>query len=154
MAAALKAVVAVYARGGWLTAQERKDLEEQLKDAASFDAEKLGNAIKRLHESGYWDTLPPVEGMEEEDMRGGNGRVEIEEVRKDGWMMTSPHWWRGECWGPSVATPVFLILPPKVAKLGRKGASFSCMELVRKRGIWRPQGACDMDSPFANVYPP
>lgn len=76
------------------------------------------------------------------------GRIKIERVCKDGWMMV-PESGFGE-------SGVFVPLTAKVAKMGIPGSVFSGMRLGLAGGVWRPLPASESSdyNICYNVYPP
>ena len=145
------------------------ELLDKIKISGTFDAEGCMTAIQGLADRRYWDAFETRDGgapasaadeslshYDYEESIGGFllMPLEISEVRNDGWTFKDGYHpgshFGSDNEGPSTC---FVKLPSHVAKLGVVGASFSCMALCLRNGIWRP-----VDSFGAgvaqNVYPP
>ena len=104
----------------------------------------------------YWDGLEVREHVASEDSMsdeydttiGGDLPLSISKVRSNGWELVDDNY------GSGGGAGFFVPLPPEVAKLGLPGASFSCMHLGSRNGVWRPIGAYEPDIVVTNVYPP
>ena len=68
-------------------------------------------------------------------------------MHKNGWTFTAHA-------GYDDDFSAFVPLPPKFAKLGKEGATFSCMSFGLLGGVWRPIDRYGDNIVVANVYPP
>ena len=171
VAAALGAVVRHCAAKGYC--KKQPELLKEIKATCSFQAEELGKALQQLADHRYWDSLEQRQAGEEDD----DGNLEdssedegMEFTETDGHINikavsahpSSPNGWElggygNDGYGSAGGVfSVFVSLPPEVASMGRPGASFSCMSLGLRRGVWRPVAPRYVDGNyvFANVYPP
>jgi hypothetical protein len=165
-ASAIRAVVMHCIKEGYLD-QKDPDVKYCLKAIAvarKCQGRKIISELTLLYVTKWWDSLqhkdkgnaaekvvPSIWAGEFDSSRSPDCPVRLEEVRNDGWLLhTGGH-------DPyNHDAPVFVRLPPEVAKLGMQGMEMSCMSLGYRKGEWQPfpTYGCDSCAPLANVYPP
>jgi hypothetical protein len=163
-ASALRAVVIHCIKEGYL---HKKDLDvkcclKTIAVARKLQGRKIIEELTTLYDTKWWDSLQQKEKDEEKDAstfgdayesrRSSEMNVMVKEVRTDGWLLDI-----GSCgygFGGKDDAPVFVRLPPEVAKLGMQDMSMSCMSLGYRNGEWQPFNAYGEGGPLANVYPP
>lgn len=171
-AAALKAVLEHCSKKGYMQEDSHfRELMQLVSSSASFKGEAIVSGLQELANAGYWNKLeaPGSGSAFVEVLAPDIMPLAILEVRPDGWVMgtymaslaAACNDAEGECSfdveimeQPEDARKPFLPLPPRVAKLGVKGAQLSAMELRLRGGIWRPMGTENNRVVVANAYPP
>jgi hypothetical protein len=164
-ASALRAVVMHCVKGGHFDKKD-PDVKHCLKAIAvarKCQGRKIIDELTLLYVTKWWDNLqhkdkgsaeakipPSISAGEFDSKRSPEFPVKLEEVREGGWLLNTngfdPH---------NVDAPVFVRLPPEVAKLGMQGMEMSCMSLGYRNGEWQPfeTYGCNSIAPLANVYP-
>jgi hypothetical protein len=168
-ASAMRAIVMHCIKKGYLDKEdpEVKDCLEGIAVARKLQGSKIIDEFKALSYAKWWDSLQQKDQGNAEEEEGASTwgdryessrdlemPVEVKEVRNDGWLL-QPDKYEDRSEGSDNA-PVFVRLPPEVAKLGMKGMQMSCMSLGYRNGEWQPFNAYGEKAcgPLANVYPP
>jgi hypothetical protein len=165
-ASAMRAVVMHCIKKGYVDKKD-PDVKHCLKAIAiarKCQGRKIISELSRLYVTKWWDNLqhkdkgnadekiaPSIHAGEFDSSRSPEFPVKLEEVRNDGWLINTNGFDRNDD-----DAPVFVRLPPEVAKLGMKGMQMSCMSLGYRNGEWQPFMTYTDSSiaPLANVYPP
>jgi hypothetical protein len=164
-ASAMRAVVMHCIKEGHFDKKD-PDVKHSLKAIAvarKCQGRKIISELSLLYVTKWWDSLqykdkgiaheyirPSILAGDFDSKRSPEFPVKLEEVRDDGWLLNTngfdPH---------NIDAPVFVRLPPEVAKLGMQGMEFSCMSLGYRNGAWQPfeTYGCNSIAPLANVYP-
>jgi hypothetical protein len=165
-ASAVRAVIMHCIKKGYADKKD-PDVKYCLKAIAAArkcQGRKIIDELSVLYVTKWWDSLqhkdkgnaeeikiaPSIQAGEFDSSREPDFPVKLEEVRNDGWLINT------NGFNPNNDdAPVFVRLPPKVAKLGMKGMQMSCMSLGYRNGEWQPFMTYTYASitPLANVYP-
>jgi hypothetical protein len=164
---------------GHIDGKEKKTIKKVITLCRSVNGEKIVRALQKLNVDGYWKALEEepatkrqrtdqseddgFSDWDEDDEIDGEEPVEVKEVREDGWVLHHPYsfsqsgYWSDGPENHDDGSEYFVKLPKEVAKLGKKGMTFSGMNLRCRRGIWSPFSRDDFFGTgmvCGNVYPP
>lgn len=132
MCSALRALIRHCVDQGHMTKADAKPILKRISTSSNFRAEKIQRALNQLHTDGYWNALEGAnDGEYDRSIRPGFP-LELHAVRADGWDFEYSSPYDSDGHEELISVP----LPADLARLGKPGASFSCMGLARRGGVW------------------
>ena len=160
----------------YIDLERKKYFKSGTRISNAIDGDKIMEELSRLKQEGYWEEMAKADGHDAVKEKSDIslwlttkevipiGEVSVAKVTERGWYLSPPYERVDEDGYVESQLTVeerndpetyFLVLPPNVAKLGRKYMRISCVKMMKRAGgVLEPFTDCISETTlYGNVYP-